>query len=1361
MKFKSITSLLSILIACTFTSYAKINNGKVTQLRIMDQLPSNSVFRVFQDKEGYMWFGTQDGLCRYDGSQMKIFRSDLNNSNLLTSNQISCIAEDFNENIWIGTYEGLNILNKNTYKITQHPDTGIYRNTVYSILNASDSTMWVGYHNVIKRYNSDFTIRDIYTHNPDFPNSIPNTNINYIFEDCYQNIWIALWQGGIYKYNKVLNQFVKYPKIGAADNPFHMFQDNRNNYWVGTWNDGLYFFNPNSVSKELYKKIPMPSWKDANDNSVFSFIQDDHFEYIWSMSMSGLTTFEYNEAGDISPINTQELLKNTNNIFSEIIKDREGSLWIGAFSEGIYKIDFNKPTVDNFPINILNTKNNIAPSFTSLCVDRNSDIWISQNRVGLFIYSLKKETIKYFTEVEKLKNVKELHKSTHINYILSRNEIWIANDLNSKIIKIKKTESDQISLQEIFLSKVHDEPGQINLFFEDNQSNVWIATDRALFAQATNSDSIVLICTDIGSISSITQDINNNIWIGTYNNGIYKIVKPINESQNVISKTSFETIGNKTLSSHIQSITADLSGNIWIGTKEGCLIAYNTLNKSFTNRTVDCGLKGETILDIIADKYNQIWVTTYKKIIEFNPKNNASFAYSASDGVQINSHLKGSFFTTKDSKYIYIGGNRGYSRFSPSEHLLAPPQQTEVKITDIKIQNESIMEQNISGKYNKAKNTLTLSPLDQNIELYFSALDFNNPDKIRYAYKLEGIDKDWVYLKKDRQFAVYSQLKKGNYTFCVKSSDSHNLWNDQIAKLTIIREPALYETNAAFTLYFVAIVLAIYMLFYIIVSRIKFRNNLKLTKIEKRKAEELSQTKLQYFTNISHDLLTPLTIISCLIDDIETTLPRKISQFSIMRSNVVRLKKLLQQILDFRRIESGKMQLSITNSDIASFINDICYNHFLPIINKKNIDFDFHTPHKEINAYFDADKIDKILFNLLSNAFKFTPANGKISISLIPQTNNGQKHLTIKVHNTGSVIPAQDIDNIFTRFYTGETQNAGETNGIGLSICKDLVELHHGRIYVESKLNEGTTFIFNIPIDQNCYSTKEILSNSIVSISTRTDESADLLNSNDFLKPVENNTPSSINILLVEDNLELLQLMKRQLSRIYSMQSATNGFEALEIVKSSEIDIIISDVMMPEMDGIELCKSIKDDIETSHISVILLTAKNSINDRIECYNAGADAYISKPFEMNVLVARINNFIFRKQTRQKEFKSNVEINISSLENHTIDDHFLNNAVDIIEKNISESEFDINMFAEELNLSKSTLYRKIKTVTGLSPIEFIRNIKLKHASVILQNNTISISEVAYAIGFSDPKYFSACFKSEFNITPSEYQKQQNAK
>ena len=540
----------------------------------------------------------------------------------------------------------------------------------------------------------------------------------------------------------------------------------------------------------------------------------------------------------------------------------------------------------------------------------------------------------------------------------------------------------------------------------------------------------------------------------------------------------------------------------------------------------------------------------------------------------------------------------------------------------------------------------------------------------------------------------------------------------------------------------------------------QLRHELSVAQIEKEKSEELVQAKLRYFTNISHDLLTPLTIVTCLIDDAEITYKNKIPQFDMIRTNVNRLKRLLQQILDFRKVESGNMKLKVTSGDIVSLIRDVCDSNFMPLIQKKKLTFTFESPEETIQAYFDVDKIDKVVFNLLSNAYKYTGEGGEIKVALSVYLQNGHTYLSIIVSDTGKGIASEDIDKIFTRFYTNQHWVSSETNGIGLSLTKDLLEIHHGTISVESEIEKGTSFTVIIPIDKESYAESEI--NIESSQELRKEGRTDIVDVD--MEAWEQHegenvetTVNDIHLLLVEDNEELLYLMERILSRRYHVMMAKNGVEALELMKDNEVDIIVSDVMMPEMDGLELCRTIKGNLETSHIPIILLTAKNTAEDRIECYNAGANAYISKPFELKVLEARLDNFLMDKRTKQEEFRTDIEdINFNLLDATDIDKEFLEKVIEVIQENLSSSTFDVIQLADALAMSKSSLYRKTKAIIGLSPVEFIRNVRLKQGVKMLRNKSISVSEVAYTCGFSNPKYFSTCFKEEFGVTPKEFQK-----
>lgn len=1336
--------------------FAHANQISVNPIPLNEQLPSNTVQRVFQDKEGFMWFATLDGLCRYDAYRILVFRSDLNHPDLLTNNEITCFAEDNNGHLLIGTKKGVNILDKKTYQIKHFKNKEVYGQEIKSILVTSDGNIWIGTINQVYRFNADFSFAKQYE------DSLPITSVNSFYEDKDGILWVMLWRNGLHKYDKSTDSFIRFPVIGTIDNPFKIFQDSKNQLWIGTWGDGLYLFYPQKNKEEMYihKEIFIEE-RQSQEDTFFSFAQDELFGYIWVMSISGLHALKYTEDGKTKEVDISYLFSDFNNIFSEIIKDISGNLWIGTFSEGVLVVSFNKPVIHNYTMPSIKKRTGITPNITTIYKDREGDIWFNQNRWGLTFFKPSANTISFYQDNPALQTFTELNNVKCISDFRSiPGTIWVGPENESAIYCLKKEKGNILFSGRIDLQKISPHSGNPRLFYEDRRNNIWITTTTGILIRPYNKENIQPVSFSLGTITGITEDTRSSIWISSKNAGIYQIPLSRDVTTNKTDIIHYDKETSNLISNNIEAISADISGNIWIGTKEGNIIVYDIINQTFNDMSNSFKMIGEGILNIIADDFGHVWVSTNKRIIEYNSRNRASRNYSAIDGVAVSSFVSNSYYKDKSGE-LFFGGNNGISIFTLSEALSQPPKKVKALISDVKINNQSIYHDNNNQRLDMAKQTLTFKPDDKNIEIYFSSLDYTFSSKIHYAYKMEGVDDDWVYTENNRQFAIYNYLKKGHHNFYIKATDENNLWNDEVTLLKIYKRPAFYETGWAYIFYIAFILLLITFVYIWIRNRIKLQNELKIAQIEKEKSEELTQVKLRYFTNITHDFLTPLTILSCLIDDAEITYKGKIKQFETMRSSISRLRRLLQQILDFRKVESGSMKLTLSQGDIVTFIKNVCYTNFIPLMKKKDIHFLFHSNPNQIPAYFDVDKIDKIVFNMLSNAFKYTHPNGEVKVELEQYTKGDHTYLSIKISDTGIGIAPEDLKNIFTRFYNHKISIAGETNGIGLSLTKDLVELHHGSIHVNSKVNEGTVFIIEIPIDRASYNDLEVGGFGQIRIAEKTVDLM-LLEEREFdVNMVDNLEKELINVLLVEDNEELLSLISNLLSKHYHVITAKNGREALSIIKenSNNINIIISDVMMPEMDGLELCIILKKELETSHIPIILLTAKDSADDRVECYNAGADGYIAKPFDLKVLEARIRNFIENKKSRQKDFQKDIEVNISKLDYPTIDEQFLIKAVKVIEDNLSEVDLDVNFLAGNLLMSKSSLYRKIKTMTGLSPVEFIRNIRLKHACQMLKDKSISISEVAYATGFSDPKYFTTCFKNEFDVTPSDFQKGSN--
>lgn len=677
-----------------------------------------------------------------------------------------------------------------------------------------------------------------------------------------------------------------------------------------------------------------------------------------------------------------------------------------------------------------------------------------------------------------------------------------------------------------------------------------------------------------------------------------------------------------------------------------------------------------------------------------------------------------------------------------------PSQETNFLITDIKIFNHSFsnlpveLQQKISPVMPTYTSKIELPHKYNNFSIEFAALTYKNPELNRYAYRLQNFDRDWQYTDADRRFAYYNNLPSGTYTFQLKATNENGEWSGYVRELTVVVLPPFWATWWAYLLYVIIVSVIGVSIYRTAKNRILLRNALRLREIEKAKAEELNHAKLQFFTNITHELLTPLTIISATVDELKTQAPSHNDLYTVMNSNIQRLIRLLQQILEFRKAETGNLKLRVSPGDIAAFVKNAAES-FQPLVKKRKIHFSFLCDPESMIGYFDMDKLDKILYNLLSNAAKYNKEDGFIQVSL-SYDETDKDFILLKIKDNGKGISKEKQKNLFKRFYEGDYRKFNTIGtGIGLSLTKDLVELHGGTISVESEVDHGTEFMVRIPIERSYYDEEQIDDEAISLMQNPvnyedTQEDADV--------ETQEVTIKANTILLVEDNGELLHLMTKLLSREYNVFTAQNGKEGIAVLEKEDVDLIVSDVMMPEMDGIEFCKYVKGHLEMSHIPMILLTAKNKEEDRAEAYEIGADAFISKPFNLTVLHARIRNLLKYKERMARDFKNQIVFEVKDLNYTSLDEDFIQRAIHCVNNHLEDPNFDQAQFADEMRTSKSTLYKKLKSLAGLNTSSFIRNVRLKAACRIMEEKgtNVRVSELAYAVGFNDPKYFSSCFK-----------------
>lgn len=1320
------------LFGAVFTNISHAQDITVKPIPSLDKLPVNAIHRIFQDNEGYMWYGTFNGLCRYDGYNIRTFRSDLFNPGLLADNYITYIAEDKDKKIWFGTLKGAYILDKRTYSITP-VDLGEFSDrNVYSINVTKDGTIWISVPGKLFLFNPDGSL--VRQYDTEFNGA--HQSVYRVYEDKSGNLLISVTNSGMYKLNKEDDLFEPY-----CHNSFYkditkiIWDEVHDCYWLGTWGKGIICFDPQQKDPEkIYTPQPLPVDMLGNPaGNLYHMEQDDVFHYLWVTTERNLCAFRITDQKTLEQIDTSSFLSPNNKVLYEIYKDKDGKLWVSAFDEPSFIIDIRKYTVKEYPLPALRERLKINPALSSLCVDKKGIFWLSQDRYGLCIYDRQAENLKLYTDCKETRHL-PLWGMIELITSPSHDCVWGITTNNSTVYQLKYENRDIKAGLQLRIKDVTSQPGYATTLFEDNNSILWIGTTIGLFAYNISKGTLETISDSLGHVSGITQTMDGRVWAVVKNKGICEIDARQEAQMHHYDKDFLY-------------VDATSDGTLWLGTGEGEVLVFDPDKKELIDESLACSMNGDIINNITVDIYNHIWITTNHIIKEYNPRNRAYRIYNTHNHNFLMDRLLPHAVSYDGKENIYFGGVSGIVSIPPSQQLESIPEQVVTHITDIKIMGDSNRKERLVE--DMRHHSIQIPPDGQNLEIEFSSLDYHNLDQVRYAYRMIGIDKDWVYLDAGKNVAFYNKLNKGNYTFQVKATDKNGLWSDRITEMTVRRLPAPYETWWAYSLYILTVAAVLGVILFLYLQKQKEENDKKIL-------EKVTQMKLRYFTNISHELLTPLTILSCLSEDIESPLDADKNRVCMIQSNINRLKRLLQQVLDFRKVESRSMKLYVSYGDIVSFVRSICRDSFVQLMERKNIAFTFVSEPEKIGGYFDHDKLDKILFNLLSNAFKYTPEGKSVSLKLEMTASSDHKNLIIKIKDEGKGIAPNEMDRIFTCFYNNKLNEQSLSNGIGLSLTKELVELHHGTISVKSEFGKGAEFTIQIPVDKNSYTVeelKEITTEYTQNINIPAEEKKEEIS--------EESSSSEYTLLLVEDNTELLTLLESVFRKTYRVLKAENGKEALGFIHSNNIDIVISDIMMPEMDGLELCRHIKHDINTSHIIVILLTAQNNAESQIDSYETGADDYMPKPFQLSVLKARIQNLLNKRKEIQEQFKHNPHLDLIAHSAFTsLDEQLIEKAFKIVEDNLGDSDFDISKLAALLNITRVSLSRKIKAITGQTALEFIRAIKMKHACRMLENPNVSVAEVIIALGYSDHKHFTTIFKETFGVTPSEYQKRYNS-
>lgn len=1347
------------------------------RITINDGLSQNTVFCIAQDKTGFIWIGTEDGLNKYDGYEFTVYKHQNNNPKSLSHSQINALLEDKKRNFWIGTSDGLNLFNKHTEtfsKIGYHtPTEGNAGDFISAIYQDSNENLWVGTYNGLKYY--DYTSKKLRSYNVGFLSENPaaSNRVQTIFEDSNHRIWVSIGKS-LKCIDAKTKKLVELPSKIANDNILNaaniraINQTPNGDMWFATEGLGLVKFTVASneitrYSHQIGNSFSIPT------NIIRTLFNNNEHE-LWIGTRDGLSVLntQSNQFLNYRYI-TYDPQSLSHNSIRCILKDRAGNIWLGTYAGGI---NFYGAGGNNF--GYIGQKSNGSIGLThrvvsSVLADGNG-LWIGTEGGGLNYIDRKNNITKSYVINSTQQNiVKSLAKQG--------NKLWIGTYDGLSCLN---TETNQLTNYEI--TKNDGKPENKQVYTIALASNgVWLGTDgRGLKFRNANGE-ITNYLNDKRNpntlsgnvVLSLLKNTDDKIWVGTEHGLNYFDAKTRKFKRYQHQNNNPFSLQHNT----ILTLFYDSKHRLWVGTEGGGLSFFDSSNQKFYTINETFGLANAVIHAVREDKQGNLWVSTnkglskitFKKfILPFNAKDIDVLNYTVQDGLQSNQFTSGAAETNEQGE-VFFGGINGVTYFYP-EKIVYNKIKPKVVITDFLIKNNPVKIEEDSPLKKSINETevITLNYDQAFITFKFAALNYINPEKNKYAYKLKGFnDDDWHFIGNQRQ-ATYTNLDAGTYNFEVKAANNDGLWTDKIKSVKIVVLPPWWKTWWAYLLYAAIIGALLYAFNSYSVKTTKLKHELELQHVSHEKDQELAKRKLSFFTNISHEIKTPLTLILGPIDKLINQNEgnnKTLNQLRLIQRNGERLVRLINQLLDFRKFEEDSMVLQTAEGNIVRFVREIVIA-FEPYAQHRHIKLKFVSEQQSLRLWFDRDKLEKVIYNLISNALKFTNEGGQVLVSVNQLQVDGKIMASIAVEDNGIGIPPDQIGRIFEKFkhFDNEGVNSSGT-GIGLAFSKGLVQLHKGNINVESILaspstNGKTIFTILLPTGKEHLSDSEMIQNykSTEDISsykgTELSSTSKLALEKRKQQVLTAAGKEKLIMLVVEDNSEVREFVSSHFESNFEIHEAENGKEGMEQALKLIPDIIISDVMMPITDGITLCKNLKTDTKTSHIPVVLLTARTPIIFNIEGLETGADDYITKPFNLNMLEARVWNLLDNRQKLRERYSKEVTLQPTNVAITSPDEKFLEKIMAFIEKNIAEPELSVEELGNVAGMSRVTLYRKIKALTNQTAIEFIRSVRLKRAAQLLQQNKFNVNEVAYMVGFSDVDYFRRCFKEEFKLTPKEY-------
>ncbi len=1377
--------VICVLSLCCYDVFSQKEYSKFHFTPIKENFSKIGVSTIIQDHYGFIWIGTNGmGLYKYDGIDYVNYKHILTDSTSISSSLVHCSYLDSKNRLWIGTEGGLSLYDHNYDRFVRVPISlnCKEKNAITSIRSLAEDrfgNLFIGTIDLgLYKLNLDsFKIKKVIDADAEKDAYI---NVNAITINHDGEVFLGTSNGlKSYDYesntisNKLLTAYCE--SSGILDPIKSLIIDSKNNLWIGTFTKGLHKLTKMEADRFKFETFLI------SENAILSMMSLFDETILCGTENSGL--FHLDENGTVLnnylSVKTDEKSILSNSIWA-LFEDTEKRIWIGYYNRGVGVYDKLYDKFKNIE-SLHNDYNSLqAGSIYGIAQEDKNHLWVCSDGGGIDIFNTKTNKITHINSSDNKAYQGLTSDYLQVIFIDSKKNIW-AGSWNKGLFFLKKGTKKFINY-----NRENTNGGlQSNTILsiaEDANGVIWIGTFyKGLHAFNPNTgeikhyntqpflDSSIASC----DIRKVLIDSNNDLWVGTTTLGLFKItgLKTGDLSIKSLADAMSRQFEDHASTNHILSIYESRDKTLWIGTRGAGLCKYNQKKEEFNWFNETNGLQEENISAITESLSGDIWMSGNSGLTRLHVAINTFKNFTSDDGLLSDDFNMNAVFNDGNGN-LYFGNYRGIDYFNPST-IATNTSYPSLYFTDFKLFNKKVIPNQDNSPLEKVISEtkhITLNKDQSVFTIEYSGINYTRPEKNTYAYYLEGYEETWNYVGKNRS-ATYTNLDPGHYIFKLKAANNDGIWNETPLTLDITVLPPFWKTNWAIAAYLLCFLFGLYLLNVITKSRIKEKQKISYERRKREQDAELNERKFQFFTNISHEFRTPLSLIMSPLEDViqdkSLKLPSRVREkHNIIHKNTNRLYRLINELLDFRKLELDKVNIKARQLNLVHFTKEVV-SHFKEEAFTRNIKLSVDADVLELAVWADESMLEKIIFNLLSNAMKVTPEGGNINIELVSRDDTYQlplideekptKGVEIRVSDTGPGLEKDQVDRIFERFYQVKNMNRtyyGGT-GIGLEVVQNFVKLHKGKVEVVSELGFGTTFKVILPSGNAHFNAHELLSSDVKEEVQKEKFVLETISKGKDFEVIQTEKieTQSYTLLIVEDNTELRNYLKEELKDHYKILTASHGKEGIEVAKSALPDIIITDIIMPEMDGFGFCKTIKSDIKTSHIPLLMLTAKTKVDDRMEGIEKGADAYMVKPFNMRLLKLRLSQLITSRQLIFNKYFSVISDVPKNKNTTSLDKEFIQKVLSYINENLGDPDLNVEVLASQLNLSRSQFYRKIKALTNQTANEFLRNIRLQRAKQIIETGNANISEVCYKIGFSSPSYFTKCFKSYFGVLPTE--------